>query len=109
MLFGDRLKMLRIDNKMTQSDLGKALGISARVVGYYESNERFPSCEEVLVSIADYFTVSIDWLLGRTKIKSFKKDGSNVCYVDTEGLSDENVRKIKEYASMIRQFKKTEE
>lgn len=42
MLFGDRVKQLRENSGMTQAELGKLIGVSDRVLGYYESNERFP-------------------------------------------------------------------
>lgn len=65
MLFGDRLKMLREDKDITQKQLGQIVGVSDRVIGYYESNNRFPKDENTLKSLADYFGVSLDYLLGR--------------------------------------------
>lgn len=108
MLFGDRLKLLREDKQMTQIELGNVLGIGNRVIAYYEANNRFPKDEATLVNIANFFQVSLDWLLGRTEIKSFKPDGTNIYCIDLENLSEEDVNKIKEYATMLRQFKKTE-
>lgn len=108
MLFGDRLKMLREDKQMTQIELGNVLGIGNRVIAYYEANDRFPKDETTLVNIANFFQVSLDWLLGRTDIKSFKPDGTNIYCIDLENLSEDDVNKIKEYATMLRQFKKTE-
>lgn len=70
MLFGDRLKMLREDKDITQKELGNSVGVSDRVIGYYESNDRFPKDENTLKSLADYFNVSVDYLLGRTEIKN---------------------------------------
>lgn len=68
-MFGDRLKLLRKNSGYTQKELGEKLNISARVVGYYESNERFPD-KDTLTGIADFFNVSVDYLLGRTDIKN---------------------------------------
>ncbi|MEG1135138.1 MAG: helix-turn-helix transcriptional regulator [Cellulosilyticaceae bacterium] len=65
MQFGDRLKALRKERKMTQRDLADCLNISDRVVGYYESNERFPKGAHTLTSIANVFNVSLDYLLGQ--------------------------------------------
>lgn len=109
MLFGDRLKILREEKKLTQYELGNFLNISARVIGYYESNDRFPKDEQILVSIANHFDVSLDWLLGRTDIRSFKPDGSNILCIDLEGLTSDDINKIKEYSAMLQQFKKTED
>jgi len=45
MLFGDHPKMLRKEKEITQKQLGKIINISDRVIGYYESNNRFPKDE----------------------------------------------------------------
>ena len=64
-MFGNMLKSLRKESKLTQSDLGKILHLSQRAISHYESGERFPD-EYTLNLIADYFEVSVDYLLGRT-------------------------------------------
>lgn len=64
MLFGDRLRKLREQAGMTQADLGKLIGVSDRVVGYYESNDRFPKKAEILQKISEIFEVSVDFLIG---------------------------------------------
>lgn len=69
MNFGDRLKKLRKEKGLSQESLGKVLNISRRVIGYYESNERFPKDENTLKAIADYFECTTDYLLGRTDRK----------------------------------------
>lgn len=64
MLFGDRVRRLRENAGMTQAELGKKIGVSDRVLGYYEANERFPRKQEVIANIATVFNVSMDYLLG---------------------------------------------
>jgi transcriptional regulator with XRE-family HTH domain len=64
MLFGDRIKQLRENAGITQAELGKLIGVSDRVLGYYESNERFPRKQEIIAKLADSFNVSVDYLLG---------------------------------------------
>lgn len=68
-MFGDRLKSLRKALGLTQKELGDKLNVSGRVIGYYESNDRFPD-KETLTNIADFFDVSVDYLLGRSDAKS---------------------------------------
>ncbi|MDB8790666.1 helix-turn-helix transcriptional regulator [Romboutsia sp. 1001216sp1] len=68
-MFGKRLKTLRKDFKLTQAQLGKNLNLSQRTISGYENGLRFPD-EQILNSIADYFDVSVDYLLGRTNIKN---------------------------------------
>ncbi|MBV4415111.1 helix-turn-helix domain-containing protein [Clostridium tyrobutyricum] len=70
MLFGDRLRYLREEKGVTQKELGNFINVSDRVVGYYEANDRFPKDEKTIKKIADYFNVSIDYLLGRTDNKT---------------------------------------
>ena len=48
MAFGDRLKSLRLEKGLSQRELGDLIGISDRVVGYYEANDRFPKDELIL-------------------------------------------------------------
>ena len=50
---------------MSQVFLGMELGMSQNTISRYETGAREPSREE-LVAIADYFDVSVDFLLGRT-------------------------------------------
>ena len=65
MLLGDRIRKLREEAGMTQAELGKLIGVSDRVLGYYETNERFPKKQEVILNLARVFGVSTDYLLGR--------------------------------------------
>ena len=63
MTFGERLRTLRTEAGLSQEDLGRAIGVSARVVGYYETDDRFPKTQQILVDIAKTFQVSLDYLL----------------------------------------------
>ena len=74
MLFGDRLRQLREHSGMTQAELGKLIGVSDRVLGYYEANERFPRKQKVITTLAEVFNVSADYLLGTDG--SFIQDAS---------------------------------
>jgi len=60
--FGDKLKMLRNGQKMTQQQLATRLGVAKSVVSYYESGDRFPSYD-VLIKIARMFHTTTDYLL----------------------------------------------
>lgn len=60
-----RIKDLREDHDLTQSDLGKEIGISQRLYSYYERGEcSLPP--EILIALADYYDTSVDYILGRT-------------------------------------------
>ena len=65
MTFSDRLKALRTERKISVKDLAEKVGINAQTIYAYESGERQPSLNP-LCWLADYFGVSVDYLLGRT-------------------------------------------
>lgn len=60
-----RLMQLRSERNMTQKELATILKMDPSTIANYESGERKPKYEHLL-RIADYFGVSIDWILGRT-------------------------------------------
>ncbi len=66
--FGNRLKELREDNTIKQSELANMLNVARNTISCYESNINEPSLE-ILVKIADIFNVSLDYLLCRTNEK----------------------------------------
>lgn len=61
----ERLKELRERRKMSQVFLGMELNISQNAVSQYENGIR-EADYATLIAIADYFDVSVDYLLGRT-------------------------------------------
>ena len=67
-MLGDRIKLLRNEQGMTQEQLGDYLNLSRSSVKGYENDGVEPSLS-VLVKLADIFNVSLDYLLGRTKEK----------------------------------------
>ena len=60
-----RLKELRRARRITQLKLAMDLHMSQNTISRYENNEREPGIRE-LIQIADYFNISIDYLLERT-------------------------------------------
>lgn len=75
MEFKDALKQLRTKRGLSQVELAEKLGFSAGLIGMYESGKRKPSFE-ALEAIADFFNISIDYLMG--------KDDKSVYYLDPE-------------------------
>lgn len=66
---GERLGELRIEKRITQADLGELLGVTYSTYSYYESGGRELNYER-LIKLADYFDVSVDYILGRTEDKT---------------------------------------
>ena len=61
--FGNRLKRLRAEHDMTQADLAKEIGLVPSAIGKYERLPDSAPSVDALMKIADYFNVSIDYLL----------------------------------------------
>ena len=61
----NRIRDLREDKNMRQSDLAEATGIDQRTISNYETEKTYPD-SQALILLADYFDVSIDYLVGRT-------------------------------------------
>ena len=62
--FGERLKELRQDKKLTQVELALKIGVGKSIISLWEKNECEPTLSKLIV-IADYFGVTIDYLAGR--------------------------------------------
>ena len=60
-----RLKELRKRDRITQIQLAEAVGVERSSIGKYEGNQNVVPSIDVLQSIADYFHVTTDYLLGR--------------------------------------------
>ena len=64
MTFGENLKALRKARGLTQEEFAKQSGISRSAIGMYESGKREPKNFEMLETIADFFNVDMNTLLG---------------------------------------------
>lgn len=59
----ERLKQLRLERHLTQYKMAKLLNITVSAYGNYELGQRTPNIE-TLIKLADYFQVSVDYLIG---------------------------------------------
>jgi transcriptional regulator with XRE-family HTH domain len=60
-----RIRDLREDADLTQSEMGKAINLPQRTYAYYESGKRTVP-PEVLISLAKYHKTTTDYILGLT-------------------------------------------
>ncbi len=58
------LKQLREERGITQTELARQLGVVRSTICFYESEQHSPT-PEMLIKLADFFNVSVDYLLGR--------------------------------------------
>ena len=63
-IFAERLFELRTERGISQATLAKQLQVSCSVVCYWETDKSEPTAPN-LNKLADYFGVSVDYLLGR--------------------------------------------
>ena len=70
-IFSERLKFLRKEKKLTQTELAKMLNTTQGTVGKWENNKLEPNFKK-LILLAKYLDVSTDYLLGVTNIKGDK-------------------------------------
>lgn len=63
--FSERLKLLRKERGLKQKDMSDYLSLSARGYQCYEYNEGYPDVPG-LIALADFFDVSLDYLVGRS-------------------------------------------
>ena len=87
MNFGERLKELRNNKKMTQSELAELTDLHYTQIGRYEKGKTMPS-PDVLVKLSDTLSVSIDYLI--------------------EGTAEENAKSFIHDRDLLKQFKEIE-
>lgn len=93
MILGYRLRELRKENRMSQEDLGKLLGVTKVSISGYENGTRVPSLQ-VLNAILDVFGVSADFIMGR-ELNVVCEDDTNF----TVTLSTSDIEIIREIRS----------
>lgn len=71
--FSQRLKKQRLLIGITQKSLATELQLASSTIWKYENARRFPRLID-LINIADYFNISIDYLLGRTNNPTIQKN-----------------------------------
>ncbi|RKJ51438.1 XRE family transcriptional regulator [Butyricicoccus sp. 1XD8-22] len=67
-----RIKELRLSYDKTQSEIAELLEITRQAYTHYESGERKPSIETICI-LADYYGVTLDYIVGRTTIPNIYK------------------------------------
>lgn len=79
-MFGDRIRQLRIAHNYSQVQMAAMLHVSKQTVSNWENNNILPSVD-MLIHIADLFSVSTDYILER----------DNRQQLETTGLTDEQL------------------
>ena len=70
-MFAEKIRLLRSERHLTQADVAEQVGLSAR--GYQDLELGAKTRYDALLRIADFFGVSVDWLMGRTENRSLTR------------------------------------
>lgn len=67
-MFAERLKALRKQHNITQEQLASIIGVERSSIGKYEGKSRIIPSDDVKYKIAQFFGVSVEYLLGHTDV-----------------------------------------
>ncbi|EGE53225.1 helix-turn-helix domain-containing protein [Streptococcus parauberis] len=81
--FSTRLKELRKEKKITQQDLGNAIGVSRVTITKWEKEYIEPNISQI-TDLAIFFDVSIDYLTGKTDLDYSKLNAESVLKMPQE-------------------------
>lgn len=93
-IFAKKLTELREEAGMKQAELAKKMGVARQTISNYENAERGVNID-FLAQIADFFNVSVDYLMGRTEVKRAIGDIPNACI--TTGLTETAIDKLSNF------------
>lgn len=77
--FDSVIRDLRYDNKITQKELAKIIGVSQQTISMWEAKKAYPDAQSI-IAICKYFNLNSDYLLGldnsnkRRYVRKSKKD-----------------------------------
>lgn len=97
--FGNNLKKLRLEKKLSQKDLGSIFNLAESTIGMYERNERRPDYE-LLISFADFFHVSVDFLI-RQHVHT---DGITKFIITLSQANEYKIYEVKKYWDFLENY-----
>lgn len=83
MLLNENIRLLRSARNLSQVDLANALGVTKQSISNWENNNIQPSID-MLIRMADFFSVSTDYLLGLDQRR----------FIEIEGLTEYQIAHI---------------
>lgn len=95
---GENLRKLRIKNELTQERLAEIFGVSPQAISRWENNSTYPDVT-MFPSIANYYNISIDELMGMDDIRNELKINdifSSVHEYESKGMIDEAIELLRD-------------
>ena len=86
--FSKRLKELRKERGLTQEDLSKLSGVSFPTISRYENGQRDEPKLTILKTLANYFDVTLDYLVGDTDVKDVNFTATEIARIFKELYDD---------------------
>jgi transcriptional regulator with XRE-family HTH domain len=113
-----RIKELRKQRGLTMRELGKSIGVAESTVSLYENGKREPD-HLTLIKLADFFGVSVDYLLSRTDLPFSIQDDTEKIQPAAKGdelderlisllvdLSPSEVRRVEDFVAGLKASRK---
>lgn len=111
MKFAEILREERLNLGLNQVEFAKIFNVTKQTVSNWENGNRNPD-SATLSKLADYFGVTVDYLLGRTDERNLNKEvklneeittiSAHRINGDIDNLPDEAIEKINDYIEMIK-------
>ncbi len=111
MKFAEILREERLNLGLNQVEFAKIFNVTKQTVSNWENGNRNPD-SATLSKLADYFGVTVDYLLGRTDERNLNKEvklneeittiSAHRINGDIDNLTDEAIEKINDYIEMIK-------
>lgn len=105
MNFGEIIKKLRIEKDWTQEYVAKKLNISVGALSRYETGMYEPKSLDLVKDFAELFSVSTDYLLGKTDIRNIEDEFKFAYHKEIEGLTEEEIKEALEFYKMVKNRK----
>ncbi len=84
----NRIRLLREQHELRQIDVAEATGIDQKTLSNYETGKTNPD-SYALIRLADFFKVSLDYLVGRTEYSYFTKEDMRNKIEEIQKILDE--------------------
>ena len=101
-ILSERIKTLREEISLTQSQLAEKLDIATSYISQYESGDRIPS-DDIKIKLAKFFDVSLDFLMGLSDIRN-----PYVFFTLSEyfnSLTEDEINDVIKYTMFIKKFR----
>lgn len=98
----EKIKMLREEASLTQSQLAEKLDIAVSSISQYESGDRVPS-DDIKIKLASFFDVSLDFLMGLSDIRNPYVFFSLSEYFNS--LTEDEIKEVLKFIIFIKKFR----